>query len=348
MESLANKYRPQEFEDVCSQKSIISILNKQLVTNSFTNCYLFAGPTGTGKTTIARIFANKINRGLGTPIEIDGASNNGVDNIREIIDNSKARALDAEYKIYIIDEVHMLTLAAWNAFLKCLEEPSPYTIFIFCTTDPQKIPGTIMNRVMRFNLTKIPVEEIENRLVYICEQEGFTNYKESCNFIAKLSCGGMRDAIATLDKCSKYSTDLDIKNVLSITGNLSYDSFFALTNALVDKDESVVIDLIEGFYNSGADLKMFVEQYLDFTLDLTKYCLFKNMAVTKIPSYLEEVRINTQLSPICVKYAVGFDGNINFYNSLVDALLDLKSKLRYDISVRTTVLAHFIRFSRGI
>ena len=348
MESLAVKYRPQTFEEVCGQTSVVKVLNKQVETGSFVHCYLLSGPTGTGKTTIARIFANKINDNCGNPIEIDAASNNGVDNIRQIISEAKERSLDSEYKIYIIDEAHMITSAGWNAFLKCIEEPPMYTIFIFCTTEVQKVPATIMNRVMRFNLNKISQTVIESRLKYICEQEGFTNYDESCNYISRLSLGGMRDAIALLDKCSKYSTDLDIKNVLAVTGNLSYDVYLELTNSIIDKDEGSALKILTYVYNSGADLKVFVDQYLDFVLDLTKYCLFKTVAVTKLPSYLEEVRTADGLSSRCIKYATGFENNVDTFNKLTDKLLDLKSKLRYETFVQTTVEASFINILRSL
>ena len=149
--SLPVKYRPKEFSDVSSQKSIIKILEKQIETKQFVNCYLFSGPSGTGKTTIARILADKINSGLGEPIEIDAASNNGVDNVRLIIDQSDQRSLDSEYKVYIVDECHMLTNQAWNALLKLIEEPPKYTIFMFCTTELQKVPETIQNRCQQYS-----------------------------------------------------------------------------------------------------------------------------------------------------------------------------------------------------
>ena len=172
-EALATIYRPRKFEEVCSQTSIVKILQRQIDTGEFKNSYLFCGSSGCGKTTCARIFANEINKGVGSPIEIDGASNNGVENVKMIIKAAQERSIDSKYKIYIIDECHALTSQAWQAFLKCIEEPPTYTIFIFCTTDPQKIPETIKNRVQRFTFNRIPTNIIKDRLAYICRQEGF-------------------------------------------------------------------------------------------------------------------------------------------------------------------------------
>jgi DNA polymerase-3 subunit gamma/tau len=289
MSSLAVKYRPQEFEDVVGQVSIIKILQRQLEINDVKNCYLFCGPSGTGKTTLARIFANKINNGQGTPIEIDGASNNGVDNVRSIIEDSKSRALDAEYKIYIIDECHAVSSAGWQAFLKCIEEPeSAYSIFMFCTTDPQKIPATILNRVQRFNITRINTDKVRERLAYICRQEGFTNYEESVDYIAKLCDGGMRDSISTLEKCAGYSTDLSITNVLEALGNYSYDTFFALINNVIDGKEGEVFKILDEFYKAGNDLRLFIDMFLSFCLDVSKYIVFQSTDMIKIPSSMED------------------------------------------------------------
>ena len=171
-ESLAVKYRPKEFSEAVGQDAIITILEKQLEKRNFKNAFLFCGASGCGKTTVARIFANKINEGYGEPIEIDAASNNGVDNIRDIVSAANERSIDSEYKIYIIDECHTLTPQSWQAFLKCLEEPPKYTIFIFCTTDPQRVPNTILSRVQRYNFQRISHKGIVDRLKYIIEQEG--------------------------------------------------------------------------------------------------------------------------------------------------------------------------------
>ena len=172
--SLAVKYRPKNWEDMTEQEYIKIILENQIKTNTIKNAYLFCGPAGCGKTTSARIFAKEINEGNGTPIEIDAASNNGVDQIRTIIDDAKYKPLETKHKVFIMDECHMLSTGAWNAMLKLLEEPPKTTIFILCTTDPQKIPATILSRVQRYDFQKISYDGIVNRLVYILEQEGYS------------------------------------------------------------------------------------------------------------------------------------------------------------------------------
>ena len=148
--SLATKYRPKTWEEVVGQNSIISILTKQIETNNIKNTYIFSGASGCGKTTVARLFVDKINDGKGQPYELDAASNSGADNIREITKVAYGRAISSKYKAYIIDECHALSNQAWQAFLKCIEEPPKYTIFIFCTTEPNKIPDTIKNKYSIF------------------------------------------------------------------------------------------------------------------------------------------------------------------------------------------------------
>ena len=263
-ESLASKYRPKTFEDVCAQKPIIQILKTQLKNRDFKNALLFCGSSGCGKTTCARIFANEINQGFGEPIEIDAASNNGVENIRMITKAANERALDGEYKIYIIDETHALTAQSWQACLKCLEEPPKYTIFIFCTTDPQKIPETILNRVMRFNFTRIPIEQIKDRLKYICEQEHFSAQEDAIDYIARISDGGMRTAISLLDKVASYDNNITIDSTLNALGNFSYAVFLKLLLAVLKKDEQQVLKIISEYYDAGNDMKLLVNQFLMF------------------------------------------------------------------------------------
>lgn len=337
-QSLAVKYRPKDFDSILGQKSVIRILSRQLESKNISNCYLLSGPSGDGKTTTARAFGNKLNGGKGSCIEIDGASNNGVDAVRSIIESARERSIDSEYKIFIIDECHAITNAGWQAFLKCIEEPPQYTIFIFCTTNPEKIPETILNRVMRFNLSKVDTNLIRNRLEYICEQEGFYNYSEACDFIAKLSNGGVRDAIATLEKCASYDIDLNINNVLNCLGTFSFDSLFNLTAALYNGDEGECLLQINDYYNSGNDLKQFIEQYLDFTIDLTKYIIFKDMSMVKIPASLE---------PRCQGYA-SIPDILNYSTKLVEDMLAIKNAIKYDVNSKTTVEAMFIAKCREV
>ena len=326
-ETLAVKYRPKSFDDVCEQSAIIKILDRQLSINDIKNAYLFCGASGCGKTTVARIFANKINKGCGNPIEIDGASNNGVDAVKAIIHDADERAIDSEYKVYIIDECHMLTTAAWNAFLKCIEEPPKYTIFIFCTTDPQKIPNTILNRVMRFNFSRMKTKTIKDRLTYICNCEGYTNFEESVDYISKLAEGGMRNAISMLDKVAGYGVNFSIDSTLTALGNYSYDVFFALINAIIDDDEKQIFSIISYYYDEGNDLKVFIDNFLSFCMDVCKYSIFKSCDVTVFPeSFISKL-----------DSATNFDNSTKYYTYYVDKLLSLKQMLKNDSSIKTTI-----------
>ena len=328
MESLASKYRPREFNEVSSQASLIKILERQIETKSFSNAMIFAGPSGTGKTTIARIFANKINNGRGEPIEVDAASNNGVDNIRTIIDSAIERSLDSEYKVFIIDECHMITTAGWNAFLKCIEEPPKYTIFIFCTTDPQKIPQTIINRCQVFNLSRVKDSDIFNRLVYICDIENYNRGEnDGLSYITKLSEGSMRQAISYLDKCKDFSNNITLDNVIQCLGNYSYDIFFALTNNIIDGNKIKVLEIIDSLYNDGTDLKLFIAKYLEFILQLLKYLLFKDIAVVNIPAILENE----------IKYTINIDNAEKFFSAYLERILKIKQSIKNDGDIKTTI-----------
>ena len=335
-ESLAVKYRPKTFSEICGQSSIVKIITRQIEMNEFKNACLFAGASGCGKTTIARIVANMINNGQGEPIEIDAASNNGVENVRQIIHDAQERSIDSKYKVYIIDECHSLTNQAWQAFLKCIEEPPTYTIFIFCTTDPQKIPETIKNRVQRFTFNRISTEQIRERLAYICRMEGFTNYEESVDYLSRMAEGGARAAITFLDKCSSYSTDLNINNVLAALGNYSYDTFFSLINNMIDGNEAEVLSIISKFYDEGNDLKLFVDQFLNFCMDVTKYSLFKSPEVTRIPSSMEPQ----------LQGSTNFDNASRYYTYVIDKLLVLKNMLKNDSSPRSTIEILFLQITR--
>lgn len=293
MINLANKYRPKKFKDVVAQAYVKEILLNQLETEEIKHAYLFCGGAGTGKTTSARIFAREVNEGKGNPIEIDAASNNGVENVRNIIEDSKFKSLDSKYKVYIIDEVHMLSTGAFNALLKTLEEPPSGTIFILCTTDPQKIPGTIMSRVQRFDFTRIKNEDIVSRLTYILESENeegahYSNTEEALSFIGKLANGGMRDAITRLEKVLDYTSDITVEAVSAALGTPDYETFVELTLAILSNETESALKMLDDFHMSGKDLKLTMRNYTDFLVDLCKFYLTQDISFTSLPDYLLE------------------------------------------------------------
>lgn len=286
--SLAVKYRPKCWEDVTEQSVVRDILENQVQTKTVQSAYLFTGPSGTGKTTSARIFANMINAEKGNPIEVDAASNSGVDNIRQIIEDAKRKPLDAEYKIFIVDECHSLSNGAWQALLKTLEEPPKFTIFIFCTTDPQKIPATILSRVQRYNFQKISNKGIVQRLKYIlyCEEKIADN--DAIEYIAKVSNGGCRDAITLLDKCLSLSKEkLTLENVLKTIGGEDYSTFITFLSALEKKEKEVSIKVVEDVYNAGKDVKQFMKDFSKFILEVEKYSIYGNFDYVNLPNTLE-------------------------------------------------------------
>ena len=293
MINLANKYRPRAFQDVVAQGYVKQILLNQLETGEIKHAYLFCGGAGTGKTTSARIYAKEVNNGEGTPIEIDAASNNGVENVRDIIEDSKFNSLDSKYKVYIIDEVHMLSTGAFNALLKTLEEPPAGTIFILCTTDPQKIPATIMSRVQRFDFTRISVDDIVSQLKYILESENAEGASydydiEALRFIAKLANGGMRDAITRLEKVLDYTDYVTVQEVADALGTPDYETFVNLTNTILSNSTSDALKLLDEFHMSGKDLKLTMRNYTNFLVDVCKYFLTKDLELTNLPDHLEE------------------------------------------------------------
>lgn len=339
-QSLAVKYRPATLNEVVGQSITTQILNKAIEKQQYKNAYCFSGSSGVGKTTIARCFAKAINGSLDGLTELDAASNGNIDQIRALVDAANQRSLVGEYKIFIIDECHAISTAGWQVFLKCLEECPKYTIFMFCTTEPQKIPVTILNRMQRYNITKIDAETIKNRLLYICQNEGFTNYESLCDLLSKTSHGCMRDAIMKLDQCADLSTDLSLEIVKPVLGVLSYEAMFNLTWALQDKDEARVLSVINTLYNSGKELKNFIEVYLEFVLDLAKFNLIRDINCTNIPSYLA-----TETNPV-VQQTLNFPEIKTWLNNLTDLLLKIKLEIKYDSFYKSTIEAFLIRFCR--
>lgn len=309
-----------------SQSVIVKILNKQIETESFSNCLIFAGPSGTGKTTLARIFADKINKGKGQPIEIDAASNNSVDNVRLITESAIERSLDSKYKVYIIDECHMITTAGWNAFLKTIEEPPKHTIFIFCTTDLQKIPETITNRCQLFKIKRIDFNDIKNRLEYICEQEGYV-IGDGIDYIARISEGSLRQAISYLDKCKDFSTTISLENVINCLGDYSYNVFITLTNAIIDNKTDIILNTIDNLYMNGTDLVVFISEYFNFILQILKYIVFKDLRLTTIPLTFEND----------INYIINIEEAEKWFKSFLNKLLEIKKTIKFDSDIKTTI-----------
>lgn len=275
--NLATKYRPKKFADLVCQDNVKIVLQNQIDLNEFKQSYLFCGSAGTGKTTSARIFANEINKGEGRIVEIDGASNNGVDNIRNLIDNCKMKSLDGTYKVFIIDEVHMLSIGAFNALLKILEEPPKGTIFILCTTDPQKIPATILSRVQRFDFKRIPTQRIVNRLTYIIEKENKERTEqieytdEALQYIAQLAEGGMRDAITKLDTVLGFTQNITSDAVIKCLGLTSTQFILEIIDNIINKEPKNILGAIDTIFLEGKDLKLFIKDSIKVLIDVIKF-----------------------------------------------------------------------------
>lgn len=331
IKSLAIKYRPMTFDDVVEQGSIKIILQQQLDNDETKNAYLFCGGAGTGKTTCARIFANEINKHQGNPIEMDAASNSSVDDVREIIAQAKTKSLDSEYKVFIIDECHSLSNTAWQALLKLIEEPPAKSIFIFCTTDPQKIPKTILSRVQRYDFQRISHNGVVKRLMQILDWEDITSVeKDAVDYIEKIADGGMRDAITLLDKCLAYSTDLTTENVVAALGTVNYKIMIDLTSAIIIANDQVeTIKIIEEIHRSGKDLKQFVKSYMNFVLDLNKYNCLKSFDYLEIPKiYADEVEYLSTDNESC--------------EALLDTLIHLNADIKWDTAPKSMIEATLI------
>ena len=282
-QALYRKWRPMSFDDVVSQPHITTTLKNQIKTGKTAHAYLFTGSRGTGKTTCARIFAKAINcenpqdgepcleckicknadnGTLSDIIEIDAASNSKVDDIRELREGVVYTPELCKYKVYIIDEVHMLSTGAFNALLKTMEEPPPHVKFILATTEIHKVPATIVSRCQHFDFHRIRNEDIVSRLLYIASQEDFTLHEDAAALIARLSDGGMRDALSLLDQCVAFDNDITLDVVSAASGIAGREYLFDILDKIADQDAAEALKIVDRLYDMSKDLKVLCSELL--------------------------------------------------------------------------------------
>ena len=317
-QALYRVWRPQSFADVVGQVHITRTLQNAIMQEKFSHAYLFSGPRGTGKTSAAKIFAKTINcrqapvqepcnecdackgiqdGSISDVIEIDAASNNGVEQIRDIRDKVKYAPSAVAYKVYIIDEVHMLSIGAFNALLKTLEEPPKHVIFILATTEPHKIPLTIISRCQRFDFKRITQQVIVERMQTITDKEGVSVTKEALDSVALAAEGGMRDALSLLDQAISYSEDqVVLEDVLAVTGAVSQEKLTEMIHALYDKNVQNALRLVDGFIQEGKDPGRFVHDAIYFLRDILLY-----QSAPGLEQVLERAIINESFNQLIKK-----------------------------------------------
>ncbi len=300
--ALYRAYRPQTFKDVVGQEHIIRTLKNQIQNNNVGHAYLFCGTRGTGKTSTAKIFARALNcqnsvdeepcnecevckdilsDNIMDVIEIDAASNNSVDDIREIRENVKYTPAKCKYKVYIIDEVHMLSQGAFNALLKTLEEPPSYVIFILATTEPHKIPATILSRCQRFDFKRVTVKDMSTRMKEICDDVNVVVDDRALNLIARNSQGALRDALSILDQCMSFSeNDIQYKDVVDLLGTVNIEQLFEMAEYVIKEDTKKCLEILNEFVVWGKDIKNLIDDLIDH---------FRNLMVCKVSSDLDEI-----------------------------------------------------------
>lgn len=293
-QAIYRKFRPIIFDDVLGQEHVTRTLKNQIMSNNIAHAYLFSGIRGTGKTSTAKIFAravNCLNNHDGNPcneceictstldetnmdvIEMDAASNNGVDDIRDLRDKVKFLPLKSKYKVYIIDEVHMLSKGAFNALLKTLEEPPDHLLFILATTEPQKIPATILSRCQRFDLKRISADIITENMKKICNELNVEYEEKALKLIAANSEGAMRDAQSILDRCISFNENaVDYETVVNLLGTVNYQVVLEAADAIVDKNIERTMNLVDNILNSGKELTFFLDELI---------ICFRNMLIIK-------------------------------------------------------------------
>lgn len=331
MRNLAAIYRPNRLDDVVGQEQAKQVLRVHLKTKPKSG-YLFVGSAGTGKTTCARIFAHELNTSKANIVEINAANANGVDDVRKIIDDAKKKPMGTPYRIFILDECHMLTTQAWNALLKLIEEPPPTVVILLCTTDPRKIPPTITSRVLRLDFSRIDITLVQNRLEYVLQQEHCTNYQEDAlRYIAQLSNGGMRDALSMLDKVVSYEAGVNLDVVSQALGTIGFEDSFSLLGAILNHDSSKVIDTINNLNSKGVDFRICVQDFRRFMLNAVKTMLKVDSKLIPMPATeIEKFKQYPQDQRLFLILA-----RVN----------DLVPKMTYDADPFTLITTEFIRMA---
>ena len=358
-QALYRKYRPKTFDDVYGQQIVVQTLKNVIKNNKLTHAYLFVGPRGTGKTSIAKIFAKTINclhpeDGLSCEkcdicvsnnsnenvdiIEMDAASNNGVDEIREIRNHITLLPTVSKYKIYIIDEVHMLTTGAFNALLKTLEEPPEHIIFILATTEPHKIPLTIMSRCQSFEFKPIPVAIIKERLKYICAQENINIDDKSLNLIAEESNGGLRDAVSMLDQLNAYADgNIKYEDVLLLNGRINDDEIEKFMTEMVNDDLNSVFTKIESWQEEGKNFIYICEDFIRFLRnELIKFKLENNSNIVNLIGENKTIEVIMILNKISNDMKISKDKKVLFDVTIINITNILKNKQMFENNTYTS------------
>ena len=356
--ALPLKYRPMTFEDVVGQAHVVRTLRHAIAANRVANAYLFIGSRGIGKTTLSRIFAKALNCSapVGTEpcgkcencveiaegrsldvTELDAASHNKVEDVKPIIDAVQFKPVASHYKIFIVDECHMLSNAAWNALLKTLEEPPPYVRFIFATTEGDKVLPTIVSRCQRFDLRRIQTRDIAARLRYVCEKEGIQAEDDALLAIARGADGGMRDALSSLDQLIAF-TDGHIteKDALGVFGLVGRAELEALAGAILAGDTARILASVESFDSAGKNLRRLAGELLKH---------FRNLVVLQaLGPETKSLEATPEQIAVLKRQAEGVDPGRVF--RICDQLAEMEDKLRYALSVRTLIEMSLIRAGR--
>ena len=352
-QALYRKYRPTNFDEVVGQTHIIQTLKNAIVQNRIAHAYLFCGPRGTGKTSIAKIFAKTLNctNSQDAPcgvcenckmaangshpdiIEIDAASNNGVDEVRNLIDKVKYAPMQGKYKIYIIDEVHMMTSGAFNALLKTIEEPPAHVIFIFATTEPNKVLPTIISRCQRFDFNKVSMHDIKYRLSVVCKNEGIEIDENGLTLIAQLADGGMRDALSILDQCVAYcSSHIDVNDIRKIYGVVTSEDIGKLFYSVYKKDVDSFVKDIQKYSDMGMDIKRLAADFIHMLKD------------SLILDYSENSTLVSDMNKDMIRKYFKF-APINFRIKCMEELMDTYNKYTYASNALDYLEASLLKIS---